>query len=91
MLDLYVFGTVAFGRLGLGSPADQTEPAKIDSANETGTLLCLDAGLYHSAYVDSNNNVYLFGSDATGCLSSRIECLSRKKWIMLLSARDRSV
>lgn len=73
MVDLYVFGTGAFGRLGLGSSADQTEPATLDSANETGTLLCLDAGLYHSAYVDSNNIVYLFGSDATGCLTDRTD------------------
>jgi alpha-tubulin suppressor-like RCC1 family protein len=63
------FGTGAFGRLGNG-PIDKLVPEPVQGPLTGQEIACVSAGLYHSAVVTKNGGVYMFGSNATGCLAS---------------------
>lgn len=69
--DHYVlsFGTGAFGRLGTG-PKDQRIPSPVSGPLTGREIACVSAGLYHSAVVTNDRAVYVFGSNATGCLGT---------------------
>ena len=67
--EVLVWGTGAYGRLGHGSPSDCLKPKKIQSSQIDGRgIMCVSGGLYHSAIVTDDYGVYVFGTNATGCL-----------------------
>ena len=94
--DVFVWGTGGYGRLGLPT-RDQPVPAMLDGSIYSGReILCISAGLYHSAIVTDDNQVYLFGTNATMCLSNLPEgsvprlftCLDRIKIVQISVAGD---
>ena len=67
--DVLAWGTGAYGRLGHGSPSDCLSPRSICSNQIDGRgVMCVSAGLYHSAIVTDDHGVYVFGTNATSCL-----------------------
>jgi alpha-tubulin suppressor-like RCC1 family protein len=63
------WGTGAYGRLGHGDSMDRLSPTSLN-ANHLGDkpVVCVSAGLYHSAIVTDDGSLYTFGTNATGCL-----------------------
>ena len=67
--DVLSWGTGAYGRLGVGTPTDCRTPTRIVSKHLDGRgILCVSGGLYHSALVTDDYGLYVFGTNATGCL-----------------------
>jgi alpha-tubulin suppressor-like RCC1 family protein len=72
MTDLHVFGTGSFGRLGLGHSGDQQIPAIVNGQIRGRGILSISGGMYHSGLVCDDNSLFLFGSNATGCLGENV-------------------